>query len=127
MTFQPQQFSDIVRRIPSDFHQIPQKVLVGVGGGVFCAWMAGSEVLQWTKVSIISALADSLLSIIFLRIGGGTLNKKWTYLTTHGLVSIAEIIALRRLGLIGSKGTVVVSAYAIFRCIILLNTDIGSL
>lgn len=108
-----------------NFHQIPFRMLLGAVTGYISAKLAGSSPTVWAKVSVIASLADSILYLGIIEISKQKINRKVTYLFTHAIVSTIEILALRRLDLIAKNGTLIVSAYAIMRCVIISQEQFG--
>lgn len=105
--------------IAPSFHQIPIRITFGAFTGFLLAKIAGSSPRLWVKVAVISSLADSILFLGIVQITGEKISRKMTHLLIHALVSIIEIIALRRLDLLAHNGTLVIGAYAVARCFVL--------
>ena len=69
------------------------------------------------KVSLISTLAECILFLGIVQVNKHITDRKFTYLCVHSIVSTVEILALRRLDLIATKGTIVISGYTILRIV----------
>jgi len=112
--------------VEPSFHRIPLTLGGGVIVGVVLAKLAGSSLVQWAKVAVIASLADAMLYLGVIEIVNRNTHgldqksyRKWTYVCTHTLVSAIEILALRKLELIARNGTILVSCFAITRCVLL--------
>ena len=102
---------------PPTFHQIPVRMLIGAAMGAISAKIAGSSIRLWAQTSVIISIADSIFYLALIQGTEKLVGKKITYLCIHAVMSVIEVVALRKQNLIATIGTFVVSAINVSVCV----------
>lgn len=102
--------------------QVPFRILLEGGLGYVCGKIANVSATEWAKIAIISSLAQDILYLLLSNNNNAPHNYKLSvYAVVHTVVGAIEIVALRRMNLIATQGTLILSGFIAWHVIYMIS------